>query len=55
MMRSVEDRIEDAQRVVRSRGQESVLVSVGGCGAPGYMNEGSWMPEGLNLPACARE
>ena len=52
-MRSVEDRIEDAQRVVRSRGQEGVLVSVGRGSAPGYMDEGSWVPESLDWPACA--
>lgn len=55
MMRSVEDRIEDAQRVVGSRGQEGVLVSVGRCCAPSYMNEGARVPEGLDLPACACE
>ena len=55
MVRSVEDRIEDAQRVVCSRGQEGVLVSVGRRCAPGYMDEGAWVAEGLNLPACACE
>ena len=55
MVRSVEDRIEDAQRVVGSRGQEGVLVSVGRCCAPSYMNEGARVPEGLDLPACACE
>ena len=55
MVRGVEYRIEDAQRVVRGRGQEGVLVPVGRCCAPGYMGQGAWMPEGLDLPTCACE
>ena len=55
VVRSVEYRIEDAQRVVRGRGQESVLVPVGRRCAPGYMDEGAWVPEELDLPTRACE